>query len=47
MTSARRVRLVELDALTDRIPPLLARLNTIWRRVEQHLREHSSRAVAR
>lgn len=32
---ARRVQLDELDALTDRIGPLLDRMDAIWRRVEQ------------
>jgi hypothetical protein len=49
--TARRVPLAELDALTDRIEPLLARLDTIWRRVEAELRAqrtptHGSRACA-
>ena len=35
---ARRQRLADLDALTDRIQPLLDRLDTIWRAVEDNLR---------
>ncbi len=35
--SARRSRLAELDALTDRIDPLLAHLDEIWRAVEREL----------
>lgn len=35
--SARRQRLADLDALTDRIQPLLDRLDAIWRAVEADL----------
>jgi hypothetical protein len=37
-----RVRLAELDALTDRMPPLCRRLDEIWRAVLADLRAHSS-----
>lgn len=39
-TPARRQRLAELDALTDRIQPLLDRLDAIWRAVEADLGWH-------
>lgn len=35
---ARRQRLAELDELTDRIQPLLDRLDAIWRAVEDDRR---------
>lgn len=38
--SARRERLAELDALTDRIGPLLDRLESTWAAVETHLAQH-------
>jgi hypothetical protein len=44
--TARRVPLAELDALTDRIEPLLARLDTIWRRVEAELRAQRTTTTA-
>lgn len=37
MNAARRERLAELDALTDRIQPLLDRLDATMRRVEAEL----------
>ncbi|MGI5178658.1 hypothetical protein ACQEVZ_20210 [Dactylosporangium sp. CA-152071] len=41
--SARRERLAELDALTDRIQPLLDRLDTTWRALETDLGWRGSR----
>ena len=34
--SPARERLAELDALTDRIPPLLDHMDHIWRNLEEH-----------